>query len=247
MYEFFSRISAWLSQPFADLIYSTDVALIAALLLGFVGSVAPCQISANIGAITYFSHRHAQQKMNGLEILFYLLGKMLVYSVLGLIVWIFGKNISNESIPVFVFARKMVGPLLILIGLFLLGWVKLPGDVGFRFAHALRQFSERVGGKSGAFLMGVAFSLGFCPTMFWLFFGMLMPMVLESSSGVLLPPVFAIGTAMPLLFFFAVCMAFGLDKVMVKKARRWGGWIQKGAGILFVLLGISDTLTYWTL
>lgn len=145
------------------------------------------------------------------------------FFVLGLIVWSFGKSISDESIPVFVFARKMIGSLVISYRLISFGWIKLPGNVGFLFPHALKQFSERVDGKNGAFLMEVAFSLGFCPTMFWLFFGMLMPMVMESPVGVFLPPVFAIGTAMPLLLFFGVGIAFGLDKVMVRKVRRWGG------------------------
>lgn len=247
MYEFFSKISAWLSQPFTGLVYSTDVAVFAALLLGFVGAVAPCQITANVGAITYFGNRQVQQRISWWEIFFYVLGKVLVYSLLGLMFWVFGKSISNQSIPVFVYARKLVGPLLIIIGLFLIGWLKLPGNVGFRLSNAIKRFSQKIGGKRGAFLMGIAFSLGFCPTMFWLFFGMLMPMVLESPAGVVLPPIFAVGTAMPLLLFFGLYAGFGLDKVMVKKAKGWGGLLQKAAGALFVLLGISDTLTYWTL
>ncbi len=72
-------------------------------------------------------------------------------------------------------------------------------------------------------------------------------MALKSSYGILLPPVFAVGTAMPLLLFSGLAVGFGLDRVMVKRARQWGTRIQRLAGALFILLGISDTLTYWTL
>ena len=64
MYEYHSQISDWLGQPFASAAYSTNIAVLAFLLLGFVGSVAPCQISSNIGAISYFGNRHIQQKIS---------------------------------------------------------------------------------------------------------------------------------------------------------------------------------------
>lgn len=246
MYQFFSQISAWLGEPFGNAAYSTNIALLSALFFGFVGSVAPCQISANIGAITYFGSRQAQARLSWSELGLYLAGKIAVFSVFGLLFWSFGQGISTGSIPLFVYARKFLGPLLIVMGLFLIGWIRMRG-VGYRISASLRNLSERIGGKWGAFLMGVAFSLGFCPTMFSLFFGGVMPMALKSSYGILLPPVFAVGTAMPLLLFAGLAVGFGLDRVMVKRARQWGTRIQRLAGALFILLGISDTLTYWTL
>jgi cytochrome c-type biogenesis protein len=135
---------------------------------------------------------------------------------------------------------------LVLIGLFLLGWVKLPG-LGYQLSALFMNWSQKLGRKGGAFLMGMAFSIGFCPTMFALFFGSVMPMVLSSSYGFLLPPVFAIGTAMPLLLFAGLVVGFGMDQMMVRKTRQWGRWIQILAGLLFIVLGISDTITYWTL
>lgn len=246
MYSFFSQISAWLSEPFGNMAYSSNIALFAALFFGFIGSVAPCQISANIGAITYFGNRQMQEKMFGFELMLYLLGKMLVFSVFGLLFWLFGQSLSQSSIPVFVYARKMVGPILILIGVFMLGWFRFSG-FGHRISGFVQAFSLRVGGKSGAFLMGVAFSLGFCPTMFSVFFGGVMPLAIQSGYGFLLPPVFAVGTAMPLLLFAGLAVGFGLDRRMIKRAKTWGKRVQIGAAVLFILLGISDTLTYWTL
>jgi hypothetical protein len=95
--------------------------------------------------------------------------------------------------------------------------------------------------------MGVAFSLGFCPTMFSLFFGGVIPLALKSSYGLLLPPLFAVGTAMPLLLFAALIVGFGLDRLMLNRVRHFGIWAQRFAALLFIVLGISDTITYWTL
>lgn len=247
LYEGLSQLSGWISQPFTSIAYSTDIAILAALILGFIGSVAPCQITANLGAITYFGNRHAQNQISWSEIFFFIVGKVLVYSVFGFIFWLLGQGISNASIPFFAWSRKFIGPLLIIMGVFLLGWIRLPGNVGGQVSQRLRSTADRLGSKGSSFLMGIAFSLGFCPTMFWLFFGLLMPLSLKSFMGPLLPPVFAIGTSLPLFIFIGLYIGMGLDRWVIKRARSWGGWIQKGVGVFFVLLGLLDTLTYWSI
>lgn len=246
LYYWFSQFSAVVSQPIFAITEMTDVTLLTALLLGLVGALAPCQISANIGAIIYFGNRQVQQKLALSEVVLYLLGKVAVFAVFGLLFWLIGRNISAQSIPLFVWARKLVGPLLVVMGLFMLGWVRLPGSVGLKWSASLKQQAKRLGGKTGAFFLGVSFSLGFCPTMFWLFFGLLMPMALNSRAGALLPPVFALGTAVPFLLFLGLSYGFGID-TYVKKAKVMGRNVQGLAGAVFILLGILDTLTYWTI
>lgn len=247
MYSFFSEISSWLSAPFAHTARTSNIAFLAALFFGFAGSVAPCQLTANLGSITYFGNKYMQEKLAGLEFLLYLLGKIMVFSLFGMMFWLFGNSISIDSIPVFVYARKLVGPLLIFMGLFFLGIIKLRGGFGFKISDAVKNMGERAGRKSGAFLLGVAFSLGFCPTMVLLFFGMVMPLAVQSTYGILLPSVFALGTAFPLLLFFAIVIGFGLDRTILKKARQWGRIVYKVSGAFLILLGISDTITYWGL
>ena len=64
----------------------------------------------------------------------------------------------------------------------------------------------------GSFLMGASFTLAFCPTMFVLFILTLMPVVLETSYGFVLPSVFGIGTSLPLLLIIFLYLVF------------WGKW-----------------------
>ncbi|OME78731.1 hypothetical protein BK120_23655 [Paenibacillus sp. FSL A5-0031] len=244
MYSFFNEVSSFFSEPFRFASQS-NIALLAALFLGIIGSVAPCQISANVAAITYFSNRHIQSRLSWQETAMYILGKVFLFSLLGMMFWLFGHQLSIEFIPLFSFSRKLLGPLLILFGIILLGGIRLTFNIGTRISSGLQKMADHIRGSAGAFLMGVAFSIGFCPTMFILFFGSLMPLALQTSYGIVLPSIFAFGTAMPYLLFTALAVGFGLDKAFVKRTKRWGGVIQKLTGSLFLVLGVSDTLTYW--
>jgi cytochrome c-type biogenesis protein len=247
MYDFFTEISSWFSGPFAHAARSSEIAFVAVLFFGFAGSIAPCQMTANLGSIAYFGNKYMKERLKGLEFASYLLGKMAVFSVFGFLFWWLGKGISTELIPLYIVARKLVGPMLIVIGLFFLGFIRLPGSLGFRLADRVELLADKAGGNKGAFLLGVAFSLGFCPTMLWLFFGLVMPIALSSSYGMVLPSVFALGTALPLLLFFGLILGFGMEKLLIKKMKVWSRWVQKGLGVILIILGISDTLTYWTL
>lgn len=244
MYEFFSKISNLLGGPLFNAA-QTDIALIAALFLGFVGSVAPCQLSANAAATMYFGNRQVQAKLRWMEVVLYLAGKVVVFSGFGILFYLFGREISTEFIPFFSWSRKLLGPLLVVIGFVLLGFIRLRFSMGTRLSAWLQGKSKRLGGKNGAFLLGAAFSLGFCPTMFVLFYGSLMPLVMSAPYGFALPSVFAIGTAMPLLLFAGLAVGFGLDQKMIRKTKRWGLVVQRFAGTLLLVLGIADTATYW--
>jgi cytochrome c-type biogenesis protein len=96
-------------------------------------------------------------------------------------------------------------------------------------------------------MLGFSFSLAFCPTMFILFFVTLMPIVLSSSYGFILPSIFAIGTALPLILFILIIWYLGGGGLLMKKGRKIGASIQRVSGVLIILLGIFDSLTYWSL
>lgn len=45
----------------------------------------------------------------------------------------------NQAIPVIVILQKMLGPLMVLIGLQMIGWLRVPVSIGFRLRHWLLQ------------------------------------------------------------------------------------------------------------
>jgi len=64
----------------------------------------------------------------------------------------------------------------------------------------------------GFFLLGALFALAFCPYSGVLFFGALIPMVLKSAEGLILPPIFALGTGLPVILFSFI-IAFAVQKL----------------------------------
>jgi cytochrome c-type biogenesis protein len=242
MYQILSDISTFLSNPFFNMVNDTkQIPLLASLVLGLIGALAPCQLTGNMGAITFYGSRSLQTKHQWVEIGFFVLGKIVVFTILGIAVWSLGREFQDILPNYFSVFRKLMGPLFIIIGLVLLGVLKL------RWLNSLTGRIPSWGGegKFGSFLMGVSFSIAFCPTMFALFFFTLMPIVLSSSYGAVLPSVFAIGTSVPVLVFAGIITFVGLDGALLKKSRKIGNAIQKIAALLFIILGIMDTITYW--
>ncbi|HHY20928.1 MAG TPA: sulfite exporter TauE/SafE family protein [Bacilli bacterium] len=241
MYYEMSKISEFLSKPFLTMYHQVEAPIVIAFVLGLVGALAPCQFTGNISAITFYGNRSLQVSRYWGDVIFFILGKIVVFSGLGLLVWVVGQNFEQQIIFIFPLFRKMMGPFLVLLGLFLLGFIKL---------NIINKLSSLVplklrSGKVGSFMMGASFTLAFCPTMFMLFFVTLMPIVLTSSYGVVLPAVFGVGTSIPLLMFIGGISFLGFSGSLLKASKTIGRFIQNIAGVILILFGLLDFMTYW--
>ncbi|MEH7111892.1 sulfite exporter TauE/SafE family protein [Neobacillus niacini] len=244
MYNLMSQFSSFVSKPFFIIANNLESwPVLFALILGIVGALAPCQLTGNISALTLYGNRSFQEKVVWRDVIFFTLGKIVAFSLLGGLVWILGREIQDNLITYFPWIRKIMGPLLIIVGLYMLGLIKIKGTIHlFRGSKKYKQETP-----FGSFMLGFSFSLAFCPTMFILFFVTLMPVVLSNSYGFILPSIFAFGTALPLILFIFIIWYLGGGGVLMKKGRKFGGIIQRISGIILLLLGIMDTLTYWSL
>jgi cytochrome c-type biogenesis protein len=244
MYNLMGQFSSFVSKPFFMIANSLEtLPIVFALLLGIVGALAPCQLTGNISALTLYGNRSFQEKVVWKDVFFFTLGKIAAFSLLGGLVWILGREIQDSLISYFPWIRKIMGPLLIIVGLYMLGFIKLKGTINL--FKGPKEYNQET--PFGSFMLGFSFSLAFCPTMFILFFVTLMPIVLSSSYGFILPSIFAFGTALPLILFIFIIWYLGGGGVLMKKGRKFGASIQRVSGILIILLGIFDSLTYWTL
>ena len=96
-----------------------------------------------------------------------------------------------------------------------------------------------------SFPLGVILALSFCPVSAGLFFGALIPLSIKVSSYFIIPALYGVGTAIPVILF-AFIIAFGgeylgkafhcLTKIEL--------WFRYTAGILFIIVGIFYTLIY---
>lgn len=242
MYGFLSKISQIITEPVSGLLNAfADDPLIIALLLGVVGAIAPCQLTGNLSAITLYGNRTIQLKTDWLEIVSFMMGKVVIFSAFGLLAWGLGQTFETTMTEYFPLFRKAIGPLIVFTGLVLLGILKLKFFQRMTMHIPVRMRE----GKVGSFLLGASFSLAFCPTMFVLFFVWLMPLVSTTSYGLVLPAVFGIATSFPLIVLFFIIWFFEKDHRIMRKSMKIGRGIQRFAGLLLVLIGLIDITTYW--
>jgi sulfite exporter TauE/SafE len=243
-YVILSRLSAWLAGPIGEISTRLDLPLASAFLFGVIGAVAPCQLTTNASAMAYLS-REGSRGAAGKEAGAFLLGKILVYTLLGGLALALGAQLQRAAIPLALVTRRALGPILLLIGLSLLGAFRLRGGFGTRLATRLQAFAPG-SGSARAFLMGTAFALAFCPTLFWLFFGLTVPLGLTNPLGLAFPALFAIGTSLPVLLLGGL-LARGASSEARVRLGRASAVLNRVAGLVFIVAGLNDTLIYWAL
>jgi cytochrome c biogenesis protein CcdA len=243
-YVLLSQMSVALSIPVKRLADASQLPILGVLLIGLVGALSPCQLTTNLSAIAYVSRKAGETQVWS-EALAYTIGKVLVYTLAGGAIIFLGFTLQQSAIPIVVVTRKIVGPLMILIGFGMLGLIRLRGSFGRRLScWCEARLPKR--GLIGAFSLGAAFSFTFCPTLFWLFFGLMIPLAVISAGGWIFPGVFALGTVLPLLVFAGV-LAAGNDfsSKLTERLSRYQRRISQVSGAVFILAGVNDTLTYW--
>ncbi len=237
----FIELGNFLSQPLyllAD--QAKGIPIIYALIIGIVGAMAPGQFAFNIGVITFFGNKSIQQKVPWLDAWLFILGKIVAFSGLGIVLWVFGEELQN-LIYMFPWLVKLVGPMLILLGLYMIGIFRIKKKNSC--SPVLRD--PKGNGKLGSFLFGFSMAFAFCPAIFFLFSVTLMPMAISTSYGFILPSIFAVGSSVPLLIALFIIWYLGFGGTLIKKGQKFGTYIQTVAGIILVLLGVLDIINIW--
>ena len=178
-----------------------------AFLLGLLTALSPCPLATNIAAIGFIGKDIENRKRIFRNGLLYTLGRILSYTLLGVVLILIlkeGSNMFGIQKTIGVWGELVLGPLLFLIGLFMLlgDRLNLP-QFGFQGN------AEGLARKGG---WGALFALAFCPTSGVFYFGMLIPMSATATAGYLLPVVFAIATAIPVLVV-AWILAFSVQQL----------------------------------
>lgn len=246
-YATLSTLYAAVAEPLMAFARSTPVPAAAALLLGLLAAFSPCQLTTNASAVAWVARQAADRRRAALAAGAFVAGKALVYTLFGVAIVLVGRGLEAAAVPVFVVARKALGPLMVLLGLVFLGLVPWQPAFGGGVAARLKARVPR-GGVTGAFGLGAAFAFAFCPTLALLFFSFLLPLALATRGGFLLPGLFAVGTAVPLGVFTALLLVGGgLGERYLAGGASLERWARRMAGAVFLLAGLNDTLLYWTL
>jgi len=211
--------------------------ILVGLWLGILTSISPCPLATNIAAISYISKKVKNPRAVFFTGLLYALGRMLTYLVIAVLLVQGLLAIPAVSNFLQIYMNKILGPLLIIAGMFLLDLLSFSSQGG-GLSDGLQKRVER-SGIWGAAILGIIFALSFCPVSAALFFGSLIPLAVKYKSAFILPSVYGLGTGLPVLVF-AVLIATGANRVAraYDKLVPLEKWARRATGIVFVLVGI---------
>ncbi|MDP4270501.1 MAG: aromatic aminobenezylarsenical efflux permease ArsG family transporter [Bacteroidota bacterium] len=223
-----------------SLLENSTMPWLSALTLGLMTAISPCPLATNITAVGFISKDLQNRNRVFINGLFYTLGRAISYWGIAIIIYL-GANQFRFSGFLQQYGERLLGPLLIVIGLFMLGV--------FRIAFpALQNLQARMEQKKrwnyyDALLLGMIFALAFCPYSGVLYFGMLIPMTIANSSGLYLPVVFAIATGIPVILFSWV-LAYAVSGLsrFYDKVKVFEIWFRRVIAILFMIVGFYSII-----
>ncbi|PKL42197.1 MAG: cytochrome C biogenesis protein [Candidatus Riflebacteria bacterium HGW-Riflebacteria-1] len=219
------------------------VSISSAAWLGILTAISPCPLASNIAAISFIGRQlHSKTAILSSGLL-YTAGRTVTYVVLGAL--LASGLLASGEISRFLqkYLNEILGPLLIILGMILLNMIG--GGVSINMAGEGIQKKAQQQGMLYAFPLGVLFALSFCPVSAGLFFGGLVPLAAGANSTLLLPLIYGIGTAVPVVVF-AFLIAFGsqwLGKAF-NSLNKIEFFVRTATGIIFILVGFYYSLAH---
>ena len=219
-----------------NLLDNSSMPWVTALLLGLMTAISPCPLATNITAVGFISKDLENRNRVFFNGLFYTLGRAISYTLIPLIIY-FGADQFKFSGFLQRYGEKIIGPFLLLIGIFMLDFIRInfPG-----FGRLTEKMEKR---KSWRFidaaLLGMVFALAFCPYSGVLYFGMLVPLTISSASGLYLPVIFAIASGIPVIII-AWVLAYAVSGIggVYNKIKIFELWFRRVIAIVFILVGL---------
>jgi cytochrome c-type biogenesis protein len=208
-----------------------------ALWLGILTSISPCPLATNIAAISFVARNMGSSQKVLWSGVFYSAGRMLVYIAIAVLAVASLLSLPEVSFFLETNMHKIIGPLLIIVGIVLLD--VLP--ISFSTSVLSRSVQDRAGGWGiwGSGLLGIVFALTFCPLSAALFFGSLIPLAVDGKSAILMPSVYGLGTALPVIGSTLV-LAFGVKSLgrFFEKLTQMEKWARKATAFVFITAGL---------
>jgi len=224
-----------------SLLENSTFPMLTALILGLMTAISPCPLATNITAIGFIGKDIEDKNKVFISGLIYTFGRIFGYTGLAAVL-VMGADMFSVSSFFQQNGEKILGPLMIIIGIFMLDVIKIYLPSSFNF---FKYFEKR--NKSSyinIFILGVVFALAFCPYSGVLYFGMLIPLTTQSSTGLILPAIFALATGIPVIIF-AWLLAFTVSGVgkFYNRIKTFEKWFRKIVGVLFIIFGLYYLLT----
>jgi len=231
-------------EAFLSNLYSNSTTPVwSALILGLMTAISPCPLTTNITAIGFVSKNIENRHSVFYNGIIYTFGRATSYTLIALILYLGADQFKISSLFQ-QYGEKFLGPILIIIGLFMLGVINFR-FLGFDRLTKIFQ-DKKKHNYLDVFLIGFLFAMAFCPYSGVLYFGLLIPLTIQSSSGLLLPVVFAIATGLPVIIF-AWLLAYTVSGVgkLYDQIKVFEFWFRRLVAVLFLGAGIYYSIIVW--
>lgn len=227
-----------------NIIEGSQFPLLTAFLLGLAVAFHPCPLATNIAAMGYIAKDVRDRKKVLINGLLYTAGRMLAYSVLGIILVLALRGgaefISGDGGLHYIgnwfgeWGETVLAPVLIIIGLYF-----LLSRLFHRHDHCPNISRKRFSGAWRCLSLGILLALTFCPESAIVYFGMLMPMSVHADFGLLMPVIFALATAVPtVLMAWAVAYGVAGSPAMQRRMHIIESWMNVAIGMIFIIAGV---------
>ncbi|MFA6727697.1 MAG: aromatic aminobenezylarsenical efflux permease ArsG family transporter [Prevotella sp.] len=222
---------------------NSQYGFITPFILGLMTAISPCPLATNISAISFISRDLQNRKGVFISGLVYTLGRAFSYTALALLIY-FGASKMNVSLLFQGWGEKLLGPILIIIGLLMLDIIKINFPSWNKLTESIGKKGK--GSYWSTFLLGVVFALAFCPYSGVLYFAMLIPITISSASGLYLPVIFAFATGIPVIIFsWLLAYSVGFVGKLYNHIKVFELWFRRIVAVLFILVGFYYTFIFF--
>jgi len=221
------------------------MASLGALWMGVMASASPCPLATNVAAVSIIAAGGGKTPVSAVATAgAYGLGRMFMHALLGAAILKGFSTAPGAAALMQAIPSKISGPIFIILGVILSGWIEVPLP---KSASKLRKkiLSGGSGGPARTFAVGCVFSLIPCPETAALFFGGMIPIAMDAGSTALLPLLFGLGTALPVMLIgFLLSLGVGSFANNLGKLRAVEPILRGVTCAAFVGVGVFLTLTH---
>lgn len=231
----------------------SGVGVLTAFAAGVISFLSPCVLPLVPGYLSFMADQSlddverrifSRERLAILGIACcFVLGFSLVFILLGAGATALGGLLSKYRYE----ANIVGGVIIIVFGIFMAGLIKLNWmQREFRYHGGIAKSSRAV----SAFLLGLAFAFGWTPCIGPILGAILTVSATAEGAGVVLLAIYSLGLGVP---FIVAALFTDWSLHHMRKARRVGPWLHRGAGVLLIIMGIAmitgylSTFAFWLL
>ena len=211
-----------------------NLSVLVAFAGGLLSFLSPCVlplVPSYLGFITGFTFNEManRRRIAMIHALLFVLGFTLIFMLFGASATALGRVLKYYD----VWFQRIGGVLIILFGLYCLGWIKL----AFLDQDARLHLDRKPVGYLGSVLVGMAFAAGWTPCIGPILGAILGLAATEASlaKGMVLLGAYSLGLAVPFLV-----AAYAAESFLgwFQRFRRYLPWVQRVSGVLLIVVGV---------